>query len=107
MVHCMVGSYRLFIEELGLLAEAPNPKQKLYRKVGNKIMNFNCPGSIRIKEPMPEIFICPGCGEEVEIWTHERMRKCISCGKSVSREIDSAWCIQWCHYAKECVVSIG
>ena len=66
-------------------------------------MNFNCPGSMRIKEPMPEIFICPGCGEEVEIWTHERTRKCISCGKSVSREIDSAWCIQWCHYAKECI----
>ena len=58
---------------------------------------------MRIREPMPEFFTCPGCGEEVEIWTHERSRKCSSCGKSVFREIDSAWCVQWCQYAKECI----
>jgi transcription elongation factor Elf1 len=66
-------------------------------------MNSYCPGSMRIKEPMPEFFTCPDCGEEVEIWTHERTRKCSSCGKSVFREINSAWCVQWCQYAKECI----
>ena len=67
------------------------------------MLDLNCPGSKSLKEPVPEIFTCPDCGGEVEIWTHERMRKCGSCGTTVMRELDSAWCVQWCRYAKECV----
>ena len=66
-------------------------------------MEFRCPGSSRIRQPIPEIFTCSDCGAEVEIWTSELRRKCSSCGKTVARDIDSAHCIQWCRYAKECI----
>ncbi len=69
----------------------------------DKKMEFNCPGSKYIKQPIPEMFDCQNCGEEVEIWTNERMGKCHSCGKTIVRELDSAWCVQWCQYAKECI----
>ena len=65
--------------------------------------DFKCPGSAIVRQPIPELFTCQSCGTEVEIWTNERMRKCSSCGKSVVRELDNAWCIQWCQYAKECI----
>jgi predicted RNA-binding Zn-ribbon protein involved in translation (DUF1610 family) len=67
------------------------------------MIGSNCPGSIRIREPIPEIFTCPKCGAEVEIWTNELKGKCSSCGEIIAREIDAAYCIQWCHYAKECI----
>ena len=67
------------------------------------MIDLNCPGSKSLKDPVPETFTCPNCGEEVEIWTHERMRKCGSCGTTVARELDSTWCVQWCRYAKECI----
>jgi len=67
------------------------------------MIDFKCPGSKNIKEPVPDIFTCPNCGAEVEVWTDEHIRRCSSCGKSVVREMDSAWCIQWCQYAKECI----
>ena len=66
-------------------------------------MDFKCPGSKSIRQPTPEIFTCSECGEEVELWTNERMGKCASCGKTIVRELDSAWCVQWCQYAKECI----
>ena len=67
------------------------------------MIDLKCPGSKNIRDPIPEIFICPKCGAEVEIWTHEHTRRCSSCGKSVVREMDTAWCIQWCQYARECI----
>ena len=66
-------------------------------------MGFRCPGSMSVRQPIPEFFICPDCEAEVEIWTNERMRRCSSCGKPVHREIDSASCVQWCQYARECI----
>ncbi len=66
-------------------------------------MDIKCPGSKVVREPIPEIHTCPNCGEEVEIWTNELKRKCSSCGETVTRELDASWCIQWCHYAKECI----
>ncbi|MBC8234101.1 hypothetical protein H8E77_31525 [bacterium] len=65
--------------------------------------DLKCPGSKSVREPVPEVFTCPNCGAEVEIWTHEHMRICNSCGKTVVREIDTVWCIQWCPYAKDCI----
>jgi len=69
----------------------------------NRAIDFKCPGSKNVREPLPEIFTCPNCRTEVEMWTDEHIRKCHSCGKAVSRELDTAWCIQWCQYAKECI----
>ncbi len=67
------------------------------------MLDFKCPGSMSIKQPMPEMFTCPNCKAEVEIWTHERMRKCDSCGKPVTKDMGGASCIQWCQYAKQCI----
>ena len=67
------------------------------------MLSFKCPGSIRVRQPMPEMFTCPNCGSEVEIWTHERMRKCSICNKPVVKDMGGASCIQWCQYAKECI----
>lgn len=67
-----------------------------------KMNMFSCPGSIRIKEPIPEFFKCPKCGAEVEIWTHENSRKCSNCGETVFKE-QMPSCIEWCEYGKECV----
>ena len=67
------------------------------------MLDLNCPGSKSLKDPIPESFVCPNCGDEVEIWSHERSGKCSSCGTTVARELDSQWCAQWCRYAKECI----
>jgi predicted RNA-binding Zn-ribbon protein involved in translation (DUF1610 family) len=67
-----------------------------------KMTSFSCPGTIRIKEPVPEFFECPSCGIEVEIWTHEFSRKCDNCGIEVFKD-QTPSCIEWCKYGKECV----
>jgi hypothetical protein len=67
-----------------------------------KFLAFQCPGSVRIKEPIPEFFTCPTCGSEVEIWTHENSRKCQNCGKEVNKEHVPV-CVEWCKYAKDCI----
>ncbi len=61
-----------------------------------------CPGSIRIREPVPEDIPCPRCGELVEIWSDERRARCPRCRASVTREMDLS-CVQWCRYAQECI----
>ena len=63
---------------------------------------MSCPGSARIKEPVPELFMCPSCHSEVEIWTNETSRACPTCATRVfSNEIPA--CIEWCEYGRECV----
>jgi len=47
---------------------------------------LKCPGMERALTIIPELFLCPCCGAEIEIWTDERKAKCIRCGKLVSRE---------------------
>ncbi|MBI4285730.1 MAG: hemerythrin domain-containing protein [Chloroflexi bacterium] len=61
----------------------------------------SCPGSLKIREPVPEYMTCPNCGAEVEIWTDEVRATC-KCGTKVFREQRPS-CIDWCAYAKECV----
>jgi len=61
-----------------------------------------CPGARAIRQPKPEIFTCPGCGEEIEIWTDEISGACARCGEVMYRE-GTMSCLEWCAYAKECV----
>jgi HD superfamily phosphodiesterase len=61
-----------------------------------------CPGSRFLRQPAPEAFFCPNCGEEVEIWTDEFKRECPNCHRSVLRDATMG-CLDWCKYAKECV----
>ena len=62
-----------------------------------------CPGSMLLRQPKPELFKCPDCGAEVEIWSDEATRPCPSCGKNVFRIGGGQSCLDWCRLAKECV----
>ena len=60
-----------------------------------------CPGSIAIKSPTPEDVACPGCGAQVEVWTHEIKADCPNCHTPVFRERRPS-CIDWCKFADQC-----
>ena len=64
------------------------------------VMFNRCPGverSIRI-----ELYKCPKCGAEVEIFSNEVKVKCYQCGEMVySERLPS--CIDWCASARECL----
>ena len=61
-----------------------------------------CPGAKILRQPQPEIFDCPSCGEEVEIWTDEIRGVCSSCGRAVFRDGFMS-CLEWCKFAQDCV----
>lgn len=62
-----------------------------------------CPGSKKFKQPHPETIKCPACSYEAEIWTDEFKVTCPKCKEIIMRQVDSASCLDWCKYAKECV----
>lgn len=62
----------------------------------------HCPGSIGFVQPKPEIFLCQGCGREVEIWSDEATGSCPVCSKTVFRPSLQS-CLDWCKHAQECV----
>ena len=61
-----------------------------------------CPGSRLLRQPKPEVFTCPSCGKEVEIWSDEFKARCRNCGKPVYRS-SAMSCLEWCAMAEECV----
>ena len=61
-----------------------------------------CPGARFLRQPKPEMFDCPVCGEEVEIWSDEIRGVCANCGRTLFREGNMS-CLQWCKFARECV----
>ncbi len=61
-----------------------------------------CPGARFIRHPKPELFQCPDCNTDVEIWSDEFSAKCPSCGRIVVRE-GMMGCVEWCTMARECV----
>jgi hypothetical protein len=61
-----------------------------------------CPGAKFLRQPRPEIFPCPDCGAEVEIWSDEIRGTCSACGRNVFREGVPS-CVEWCKYGEECV----
>jgi len=64
-------------------------------------MHQICPGAKLIRQPKPEIFDCPHCGEEVEIWTDELKGTCLKCKTVVMRYQDQSR-LEWCKLAKNC-----
>ena len=42
---------------------------------------FKCPGNDPVSRAIPELFDCPDCGTDVEIWTDENKGKCASCNR--------------------------
>lgn len=65
-------------------------------------MHTVCPGAKLVRQPQPELFDCPNCGAEVEIWTDEIRRKCPRCKTVVMRYQDQS-CLEWCKLAETCV----
>ena len=65
-------------------------------------MNMKCPGAKLMRQPAPEIFRCPSCGYEVEIWTDEISVSCRNCSTVVTRFQDMN-CIEWCKIARDCI----
>jgi hypothetical protein len=61
-----------------------------------------CPGAKVLRQPQPEMFDCPSCGEEVEIWTDEIRGVCHNCGRTVFRDGYMS-CLEWCKYGQDCV----
>ena len=61
-----------------------------------------CPGAIRFREAVPEYIDCPNCGEEMEIWSDELVASCHHCQALVRKDRGPS-CIEWCHYAEECI----
>ncbi len=64
-------------------------------------MSLKCPGQddrfLRV-----ELYICPTCRAEVEIFSDETRVKCDECGEWVYREKLPS-CIDWCATARECL----
>jgi hypothetical protein len=65
-------------------------------------INKFCPGSIAIKNPVPDYVECPWCKGEVEIWSDEVKATCPNCKMSVFKD-RGASCIDWCQHAEKCV----
>jgi predicted RNA-binding Zn-ribbon protein involved in translation (DUF1610 family) len=61
-----------------------------------------CPGAKILRQPQPQMFDCPSCGEEVEIWTDEIRGVCSNCGRAVFRDGYMS-CLEWCKFAQDCV----
>jgi len=53
--------------------------------MGTKLY-FKCPGNDPVSRAVPELFVCPDCGMEVEIWTDEIKGKCPSCNRLFQKD---------------------
>ena len=67
-------------------------------------MSFDkfCPGSSKIRNPVPEYLSCTNCGGEVEMWSDETKARCTDCGTTVYRDVLPS-CVDWCKHAADCV----
>jgi len=64
-------------------------------------MYSRCPGqdgrNLRV-----ELYKCPSCGAEVEIFSDEIKVKCHNCGEMIYKEKIPS-CIDWCASARQCL----
>jgi hypothetical protein len=61
-----------------------------------------CPGSSTFAQPKIELLTCPGCGEDVEVWSDEATGQCTKCGRTATRTSTQS-CMDWCKHAQECL----
>lgn len=66
-----------------------------------KAVYNKCPGQ-DFRNLRVELYKCPNCGAEVEIFSDEVKVKCPKCGKNVFREKLPS-CIEWCASARKCL----
>lgn len=60
-----------------------------------------CPGSLGMKTPELSLKSCPDCSFEIEIVSDEVSAECPRCRNTIYNSLQS--CVQWCHYARDCV----
>ncbi|MDP6439725.1 MAG: HD domain-containing protein [Candidatus Brocadiia bacterium] len=46
---------------------------------------------------------CPDCGQSMEFWPDEVLRKCRGCGRRLSNPKFNMGCLEWCRYATQCL----
>ncbi len=61
-----------------------------------------CPGSSTFAQPKIDLVKCPGCGEDVEVWSDEPTGQCTNCGRTATRSSTQS-CMDWCKHAQECL----
>jgi putative nucleotidyltransferase with HDIG domain len=49
---------------------------------------------------------CPQCGQPMEFWPDEPMRKCRACGQRLVNPGNSMKCLEWCRYAAQCLAAV-
>lgn len=64
-------------------------------------MYSKCPGQ-DMRKLRVELYKCPQCGAEVEIFSDETRIKCQKCGTMVFKEKMPS-CIEWCASARQCL----
>ena len=64
-------------------------------------MSSICPGQDN-RNLRVELYRCPGCRTEVEIFSNENRVRCYNCGEMVERE-QLPTCIDWCASARQCL----
>jgi DNA-directed RNA polymerase subunit RPC12/RpoP len=64
-------------------------------------MMFRCPGQDN-RSLSVDLYPCPNCGAENEIFSNEVKVKCDQCGAMVYKEKMPS-CIDWCAAARQCI----
>ncbi len=64
-------------------------------------MKNRCPGQDS-RTLRAELYKCPTCRTEVEIFSSETRVRCYQCGTVVQKEKLPS-CIEWCAAARECI----
>ncbi len=64
-------------------------------------MSNRCPGQ-DMRNLRVELYKCPSCGAEIEIFSDELKMKCQKCGEIVYKE-NIPSCIDWCASARQCL----
>ena len=62
---------------------------------------YQCPGQSK-RDLKAELYLCPKCSYQVEIFSDELRAICPGCGRQVYKEKTPS-CIDWCRAAEQCL----
>ncbi len=52
----------------------------------DKKFDRQCPGDDPTKKAIPELYGCPECSSDIEIWSDESKGKCTACSKVFQKD---------------------
>jgi len=72
------------------------------------MISVRCPGQDPMFLKAQDIVeaSCPQCGQPVEFWPDELVRKCRACGHRLVNPGNSMKCLEWCRYAAQCLAAV-